>query len=164
MRGSKPRALPLGDTPMKSSVACRRCYNARMSDEARLPPVIHWYRTPLPREVHAKLHERSDLLGFLQTGGYLGVLATFGGLSMYSASRWPWWATVSILFVHGTCYAFLINGFHELVHDSVFRTRWLNRFFLRIISFLGWLNHHHFWASHTEHHRFTLHPPDDLEV
>jgi fatty acid desaturase len=50
------------------------------------------------------------------------------------------------------------------VHDSVFRTRWLNGFFLRIFSFLGWYNHHQFWASHTEHHKYTLHPPEDLEV
>jgi fatty acid desaturase len=62
------------------------------------------------------------------------------------------------------CWAFMINGFHELVHQSVFRTRWLNTFFLRILSFLGWYNHHFFWASHTEHHKYTLHPPDDLEV
>ncbi len=135
-----------------------------MTADAPESSSIRWYRTPLPRDLHARLHERSDLLGFLQTGGYLGVLAIFGSLAVYSASAWPWWVTVGILFIHGTCYAFLINGFHELVHDSVFRTRWLNRFFLRILSFLGWLNHHHFWASHTEHHRYTLHPPDDLEV
>jgi fatty acid desaturase len=66
--------------------------------------------------------------------------------------------------LHGACCAFLINGFHELVHESVFKEPWLNRFFLRIYSFLGWYNHIAFWASHSEHHRFTLHPPDDLEV
>ena len=27
-----------------------------------------------------------------------------------------------------------------------------------------WLNPHQFWASHTEHHKYTLHLPDDLEV
>ena len=37
-------------------------------------------------------------------------------------------------------------------------------FFLRVFSFLGWYNHVHFWTSHQEHHKYTLHPPDDLEV
>ncbi len=127
-------------------------------------PSIHWYRSPLPREVHAALHRRSDVLGFLQTGGYLGLLACTGATAVWCATHAPWYVTAAILFAHGTGWAFMINAFHELVHDSVFRTRWLNRFFLRIVSFLGWLNHHHFWSSHTEHHRFTLHPPGDLEV
>jgi fatty acid desaturase len=51
-----------------------------------------------------------------------------------------------------------------LVHDSVVKTRALNTFFLRIVSFLGGYNPRFFWASHTEHHKCTLHPPDDLEV
>ena len=61
-------------------------------------------------------------------------------------------------------WAFLLNGFHELVHNSVFKTRFLNVFFLRIFSFLGAYNHVRFWASHSEHHKYTLHPPDDYEV
>jgi len=135
-----------------------------MADAPAAPPSIHWYRSPLSKELHQRLHERSDLMGFLQTGGYLGLLALTGTAAVLSASRLPWYVTVAIVLVHGTGYAFMINGFHELVHESVFRTRWLNRFFLRIISFLGWLNHHFFWASHMEHHRFTLHAPSDLEV
>jgi fatty acid desaturase len=62
------------------------------------------------------------------------------------------------------CWAFLINGFHEFVHNSVFETKSLNWFLARVFAFLGWLNPYEFWASHTEHHKYTLHPPDDLEV
>ena len=61
-------------------------------------------------------------------------------------------------------YAFLLNGFHELCHSSVFKTKALNHFFTRVFAFLGLYNHVHFWASHQEHHKYTLHPPDDLEV
>jgi fatty acid desaturase len=71
---------------------------------------------------------------------------------------------VAIVFFHGTCWHFMVNGFHELIHESVFRTRWLNTFFLYIFSYLGWLNPHWFFASHMEHHKYTLHQPDDLEV
>jgi fatty acid desaturase len=127
---------------------------------------ISWYRVPIDRDELARLLRRSDGLGALQTLGHLGVLATTGTLAFEGAQRWnwPWELVVAVVFVHGMCWNFLINGFHELIHDTVFRTRWLNGFFLRIFSFLGWHNHHLFWTSHTEHHKYTLHPPRDLEV
>jgi fatty acid desaturase len=125
---------------------------------------VKWYRCRVSRENLAQLNKRSDVLGFAQTLGYLGVLAVAGWTAIYSSKHWPWYVTVALVLINGHFWHFLINGFHELVHDSVFKTRWLNRFFLRIFSFLGWYNHHHFWASHTEHHKYTLHPPDDLEV
>jgi fatty acid desaturase len=125
---------------------------------------ISWYRSPVGRDDLKALSQRSDLMGFVQTGGYLAVLLATGGVALYSAGRAPWFVTALLLFPHGMCWAFMINGFHELVHQSVFKTRRLNTFFLRIFSFLGWYNHHFFWASHTEHHKYTLHPPDDLEV
>ena len=53
---------------------------------------------------------------------------------------------------------------HELGHGTVFLTRALNAFFDRVFGFLGWINFHMFEASHARHHRYTLHPPDDLEV
>ncbi len=128
------------------------------------PGRIKWYRSPVCREDLSRLNRRSDFKGFAQTLGYLAILATTASASVWSARHWSWMATAGLLFLHGTCWAFMINGFHELVHDSVFRTRWLNGAFLRLFSFLGWYNHHLFWASHTEHHKYTLHQPDDLEV
>jgi fatty acid desaturase len=133
-------------------------------EQTRQKVRVQWYRSPVNRELLSQLNQRSDFKGFLQTGGYLGLLTLTAAASCYSFAHWPWYATVAIVFFHGTCWSFMINGYHELVHDSVFRTRWLNRFFLRITSFIGMMNHHFFWASHMEHHKFTLHPPDDLEV
>jgi len=125
---------------------------------------VKWYRSPVPRAELGKLNQRSNLMGCAQTLGYLAVLTAGSSLAIYSFFHWSWYATVLFVVVNGHCWHFLINGFHELIHDSVFKARWLNRFFVRIFSFLGWYNHHHFWASHTEHHKYTMHPPDDLEV
>lgn len=130
----------------------------------RHPPRIKWYRSPVDREEMAILNQRSDLRGALQTGGFLALLAANAGLAAWSATHWPWPLTVALVFWHGTCWQFLINGFHELVHRSVFRTRWLNELFVRVFGFLGWYNHHFFRASHEAHHKYTLHEPDDLEV
>jgi fatty acid desaturase len=125
---------------------------------------VSWYRPSLTKEELAAFNRKSDFLGFAQTLGYLAIVLGGASAAIYSSLHWPWYVTAILLFVNGHSWQFLINGFHEVVHDSVFRTRWLNRFFLRIFSFLGWYNHHHFWASHTEHHKYTLHPPDDREV
>lgn len=139
--------------------------NGAVNGETALKPrKVSWYRSPVSRENMAKLNEKSDFKGFLQTGGYLGLLILTATSACLSVGRLPWPVVMALFFFHGMCHHFLINGFHELVHDSVFKTRALNHFFLRIFSFLGFYNHIHFWASHTEHHKFTLHPPDDLEV
>ncbi|MEI6083025.1 MAG: fatty acid desaturase [Verrucomicrobiota bacterium] len=132
--------------------------------DTRWSKPVAWYRTPLTPAVVKHLHSRSDLLGGLQTFGYLGVLLTTGGLAFYSAGRWPWWATVLLTFLHGTVFAFQINAVHELGHGTVFKTKALNVFFEHFFAFLGWINHRMFDTSHVRHHQFTLHPPDDLEV
>lgn len=129
----------------------------------RQPIKIIWYRSPVSREQLQILNQRSDFKGFLQTGGYLGLLAVTGSSACIAAGRLPWPVVVLMFFFHGMCWAFLINGFHEFVHNSVFKTKFLNTFFARVFAFLGWYNPYEFWASHTKHHQYTLHPPDDLE-
>ncbi len=137
---------------------------AKFTDQERKRPVIQWYRTPIPAPEMKALHQRSDLKGFIQTGGYLAILAATGATAFYSSRHWAWWITLSAVFLHGTVTAFLMNGVHELGHGTVFKTKRLNRFFADLLAFLGWINHEKFEASHTMHHRYTLHPPDDLEV
>ena len=125
---------------------------------------ITWYRSPVAREALNELNQRSDWLGLLQTLGHLGLLVATGAAAWYAAENLAWPVLLLILFLHGTFYAFLLNGFHELCHNTVFKSRMLNTLFLRLFSFLGLYNYVLFWASHQEHHKYTLHPPDDLEV
>ena len=137
--------------------------NARTTTSERDIP-IKWYRTFIDPKVLIELHKRSDLLGLLQSVGYLGTLCLTGGLAFYSTTHWSIAVTVFLVFLHGTCFAFQINAVHELGHGTVFQTRWLNRFFVHIFAFLGWIGHDMFNVSHTRHHQYTLHPPDDGEV
>jgi fatty acid desaturase len=132
--------------------------------EIPLPRAITWYRSPLPPGEFKKLHERSDLLGGLQTVGYLGVLVCTGGAVLYSAGHLHWPVTLLLILLHGTCFRFLINAVHELGHGTVFRTKVLNEIFVRICSFFSMFNYAGFQQSHARHHRYTLHQPDDLEV
>jgi fatty acid desaturase len=125
---------------------------------------ITWYRTPLDRETLARLNTRSDLKGFLQALGHLGLLLSTGSVALSAAGNWPWWTVLLVVFLHGTVASFAINAVHELVHKSVFRTPWLHDMFVRVFAFIGWINYPHFSSSHVRHHQYTLHPPDDLEV
>lgn len=126
--------------------------------------LIRWYRVPVERETLRQLNERSNLKAWLQTGGFLGLLALTGTAAFVAQGRLPWPLVVLIIFVHGSFWGFLLNGFHELCHQTVFKTRALNTFFVHIFSLLSWNNVYWFTASHTRHHQHTLHPPRDLEV
>lgn len=125
---------------------------------------ITWYRSPVDREVLAALNQRSDWRGLLQTLGHLGLLVLSGAAAWYASLHLPLAVFLLALFIHGTFFAFLLNAFHEFCHKTVFKTKTLNTLFLHIVSFLSWNNPVLFWASHQEHHKYTLHPPDDLEV
>ncbi|HEY8667165.1 MAG TPA: fatty acid desaturase [Tepidisphaeraceae bacterium] len=136
-----------------------------MTEQIRKGRQIDWYRTPIDKELLKRLSGRSDLLGFRQTLGFLGLYALTAGLALYSFGHWHWAATVLLVFAHGIVASFLGGcGIHELSHNTVFRTRWLNQFFSWVISLLSWWSHIGFQVSHLRHHAYTLHPPDDLEV
>ena len=125
---------------------------------------VGWYRSPVSRDMMQALNRRSDIKGFLQAGGHLALVVATGALVWYATERFAWWVWVPLFFVYGTFYAFLLNGTHELLHNTVFKTRALNVFFARLFCFSGWRNPFMFWTSHAQHHKFTLHAPNDLEV
>lgn len=80
-----------------------------------------------------------DFLGAVPDSGTFGIVdvITAGATAFYAANHWSVWALLLVLFVHGTFYAFLLNGFHELCHSTVFKkTKALNTFFLYFFSFL----------------------------
>src|SRR4029078_1341618 len=82
----------------------------------------------------------------------------------HSVGRRPLLPVLALIYIHAMFFAFLVNAFHEFVHQTVFKTKAINTFFLQLVSFVSWQNPVMFWASHQEHHRYTLHPPEDMEV
>ncbi len=125
---------------------------------------IGWYRTAIASETLQGLNTRSDLKGLLQSGGYLALVCCTGAVSLWSAFTGYWYLTPFLLLLHGTCSTFNINGVHELCHNTVFKSKRLNGFFVRVFGFIGWNDWEWFNASHANHHRYTLHPPRDGEV
>jgi fatty acid desaturase len=166
----KEKGLAPGAVCAAMNVLCyRTCFGPQAdilsSDMSKnAPVVIDWYRSPLPTALFKKLHERSDAKAWFQTGGYLLIMLSMALLMLWSWRHWPWWSTAGFFFLYGMVASFLPNGIHELGHGTVFRTKSLNKVFLRVLAFLGQHQFIFFDASHQRHHRYTLHPPDDMEV
>ncbi|HTZ51584.1 MAG TPA: fatty acid desaturase [Spirochaetia bacterium] len=125
---------------------------------------VSWYRCPIEPATLRQLTVRNDLQGFLQALGHLLLVAGLGFLVCWFFARRQWVGFGVSLFVFGSVYSFTPFGCHELAHGTVFKTKWLNGFFLRIYSALGWFNYFHYRSSHTYHHLYTLYPRADREV
>ncbi len=133
-------------------------------DEVRKTLRVKWYRTPIERAKLLELSQRSDLQGWFQAGGHLALFAVTGVLVYlaWANQLWLWFALA--LFAHGTSGTFFMgNAPHELGHGTVFRTKWLNKFFMYLFSLLSWWDPFDYASSHTYHHRYTLHPDGDRE-
>jgi fatty acid desaturase len=135
-------------------------------------PRINWYRTPMDREVLATLTPRSNLQGFKQCLSHLGLAVLTGSLAFWAfkqttSETWFWSVPLLLaaLFAHGTiCSFFGGAACHELGHWTVFKTKSLNLFFLRVFAFLGWWDYVWFRISHFKHHQVTTHHDYDGEV
>lgn len=127
---------------------------------------VDWYRSPIDKAVRKKLMERSDARGFLQIIPQLLLSVLTGAFVVYSFYHFPLLVTVLALFIHGTCFTFLGEhaAIHELSHGTVFKTKGLNEFFLRLCGFITWKNIIFYRASHIRHHMATVHSDQDLEV
>ena len=125
---------------------------------------IDWYRCPIDRATLREAMRKSDLQGWFQSAGHLVLAACAAGFTLYFFLQEQWIGVLLGLFAYGTVASQFHYGCHELGHGTVFRTRWLNGFFLRVYSVLAWWNFHEYAMSHTYHHLYTLHPRADKEV
>ena len=133
--------------------------------EARNNLKPQWYRSKMDPTKFRKFSKRSNYKGFVQAGGHFGLFC-ITGLLLYISWLHSYWVLFSItLFIHGTISSFFKGtAVHELGHGTVFETKWLNKFFLYLFSLISWWNPFDYAASHTYHHRYTLHPEGDREV
>ena len=124
-----------------------------------------WYRSKMDPDKFRKFSKRSNFKGFIQAGGHFGLFC-ITGLVVYLTWVNSYWILFPIaIFIHGTVSSFFKGtAVHELGHGTVFKNKWLNKFFLYIFSLISWWNPFDYAASHTYHHRYTLHPEGDREV
>lgn len=125
---------------------------------------VKWYRCPIESSTLRKLSRRSDLQGWFQAGGHLTLFIFTASLAYYFWDVKNWSGFVIMLFVHGTIGNFFSGvAPHELGHGTVFKTKWLNKFFMYFFSLLSWWNPFDYASSHTYHHRYTQYADGDRE-
>lgn len=113
----------------------------------------------LAPETRAALTERSDGPGLARLAFHLGAILALGALI---AIRAPFWGL--LLPVQGVLIVFLFCLLHETVHDTPFRTRWINAAVARIAGFAIALPPVWFRYFHLAHHRHTQDPAKDPEL
>ncbi len=99
-----------------------------------------------------ELMQRSDLAGWVQTGSHLGAILITGTL------LWQFWATwwaVPLFATLGVLINFLYAAQHELSHSTVFKTKWPNMVFGRLIGFILLYPRDFDWIQHSAHHQWT---------
>lgn len=114
--------------------------------------------------IEAGLMESSDAEGFKQLGFHFLVL----GACAFAVNRClaaEQWAPLCLVYpVYGVTISLLFNGFHEMVHNTAFRTPALNNFFAIILGFFNFRSAMWFWCFHWTHHRYTNDPVLDPEL
>ena len=98
------------------------------------------------------LNTKSDLYGFLQLGSHFSVIVSLGYAHYLALSSWWVVLTGALL---GVAINFLYAGQHELSHWTVFKTKYLNEFFGRVIGFIMLFPRDYDQVMHFAHHRWT---------
>ena len=103
-----------------------------MSGERYLEETFSTRKILQPKQLKA-LNTKSDLYGFLQLGSHFGAIIGLGYAHYLTLGSWWVVLTGALL---GVAINFLYAGQHELSHWTVFKTKYLNEFFGRVIGFI----------------------------
>ena len=98
-----------------------------------------------------QLCQRSDLAGAIQLASHMGAIIVAGYLHYLASGAWM----LVTGFVLGVLINFLYAAQHELSHSTVFRTRWLNVAFGRLIGFIQLFPRDFDQIMHFAHHAWT---------
>lgn len=105
------------------------------------------------------LTEKADAPGILRLAFHLGAISLCAALIVADVAFWP-----LLLVPQGILIVFLFTLEHESVHETAFRSSWLNRAAAALAGFMILLPPAWFRYFHFAHHRFTHDPENDPEL
>src|SRR5262245_10715656 len=106
-----------------------------------------------------RLTARSDIPGVIHLGAHWGAIVTVGSLIAAKVPGWPF-----LMLPQGILIVFLFALLHETIHQTAFRTQWLNEIIARVCSLAIALPADWFRYFHFAHHRYTQDPENDPEL
>ena len=116
-----------------------------------------WYKPKIDKKTVKLLTKRNDSKAIIHFLIYFLSLFISGYLAYYTLGSW---LCFFFFFVYGTIYSFSVANWHETVHKTAFKTRWLNEFFYHISSYMSDFEGFRWRWSHTFHHSKTLQTKD----
>ena len=122
--------------------------------------LANWYKPTIERKKLRDLSKRKDWPGLLHFFIYFISLFLSG---YFAYLTWGTWWTVFWFFIYGSIYAFSVSNWHETVHRTAFKTRWINEFFYHLSSFMSDFEGFRWRWSHTFHHTNTLQTEGDYD-
>jgi len=120
----------------------------------------NWFKPELDRNKLKDLSQRKDLPGLIHFFFYFLFLFISGYLAYIT---WGTWWSLFFFFIYGTIYAFSVANWHETVHRTAFKTRWINEIFYHTSSFMCDFEGFRWRWSHTFHHTYTLQTEGDYD-
>ena len=108
-----------------------------------------------------ELNEKSDLRG------WVAILSRFALIAANTVALAHFWGTgwaVPLFVTQGIQLTCLYAGVHELSHYTVFKTRWLNEVFGRLLAFTVFVCRHFDRQEHLQHHLYTNDLNKDAEI
>ncbi|MER8522381.1 fatty acid desaturase [Mesorhizobium sp. M0644] len=105
------------------------------------------------------LTARVDRPGIVRLAVHAGLVILLGALI---AARVPFWPL--LVLPQGILIVFFFTLLHETIHETAFRTAWLNRAVAAVAGFLILLPPEWFRYFHFAHHRHTHDPDNDPEL
>ena len=122
-----------------------------------------WYKPTVDRKSLKEISKRKDWPGLLHFFIYFSSLFLCG---YFAYLTWGTWWTVLWLFLYGSIHQFSVSNWHETVHRTAFKTRWVNEIFYYISCFMADMEPFRWRWSHTFHHTNTLQTKDyyDYEI
>jgi fatty acid desaturase len=113
----------------------------------------------LSQEQRERLTRMSDLPGLPLLALHWSAIGFFGWLIAEGVPGWP-----LLMIPQGILIVFLFTLLHECIHQTAFRTQWLNDGVARVCSLMLALPADWFRYFHFAHHRFTQDPEKDPEL
>lgn len=105
------------------------------------------------------LTEKADAPGLMRLAVHGGLILLLGAAIATHIPYWP-----LLVLPQGVLIVFLFTTLHETIHETAFRTPWLNRAVAAAAGFLILLPPAWFRYFHFAHHRHTHDPDNDPEL
>ena len=118
-------------------------------------------RDLVSQEVLRELSTRSNGPALARLAGHLAILAATGALIWISRGTWY---VVPAMLVHGFFLFMLFMAHHECIHQTAFRTPWMNQAVNWVFGLLLFYPPEYFRFFHLTHHRFTQDLERDPEI